>query len=217
MSDDAVARLFQAFVTQSPADAIAAIEQAKLAGAAQSSLLDQVFAPAMSLLGGAWASGVIDEYAFTEAAVVAEQVSSFIVPPTAVQGPGATILVGTMQRDLHTIGKAITAAALREAGYGVVDLGVDVRPTTFLERAEETGARLLIVFAEQMATARSVVRVREMFASAGRTEAVIFVSGGPFAADEELARLVGANGVARGAESALKLVAKAMERIGGER
>jgi methanogenic corrinoid protein MtbC1 len=217
MSDDSVARLYRAFVTQNPADAIAAIEQAKLAGAAQSSLLDQVFAPAMSLLGGAWAGGVIDEYAFTEAAVVAEQVSSFIIPPAAVRGPGTTVLVGTMQRDLHAIGKAITAAALREAGYGVVDLGVDVRPADFLERAEETGARLLVVFAEQLATARSVVRVREMFAAAGRADAVIFVSGGPFAADEELARSVGANGVARGAESALKLVAKVIARADGPR
>jgi methylmalonyl-CoA mutase cobalamin-binding domain/chain len=215
MSEDAATQLYRAFVTLDPAGAIAVIEEAKLDGVAQASLLDRVFAPAMSLLGGAWASGVIDEYAFTEASVVAEQVGSFIIPPAPVRGVGVTILAGTIHRDTHSIGKAIVAAALREAGYSVVDLGVDVRPSDFLERAEETGSRLLFIFAEQVATARSVARVRELFATQGRDDVVIFVSGGPFAADQDLARSVGANGVARGAESALKLVAKIAARAGG--
>ena len=217
MSDDAAVHLYRAFVTRNPAEAIAVIQQAKSEGVPQASLLDQLYAPAMTLLGGAWASGIIDEYAFTDAAVVAEQAGSFIVPPTPAPAPELTILAGTMHRDVHTIGKAITAAALREAGYSVVDLGTDVRPSEFLERAEETGARLLIVFAEQLATARSVVRVREMLVAGGRGDAVVFDSGGPFAADAELARSVGANGVLRGAESALDLVAEAVRRMRGQR
>jgi len=215
MSGDATARLYGAFVSRDPAEAIAVVEQAKLSGMAQAGMLDQLFAPAMSLLGAAWASGALDEYAFAEAAVVAEQVSSFIVPPTPSTAAELTIIVGTMHRDHHTIGKAIAGAALREAGYRVIDLGADVRPSEFLERAEEAAARIAFVFAEQLETARSVVRVREMFASAGRGDAVIFVSGGPLSADEKLAKAVGANGVARGAEGALALVAKAVARMDG--
>jgi methanogenic corrinoid protein MtbC1 len=94
----------------------------------------------------------------------------------------------------------------------VIDLGADVRPAEFLERAEETGARILIVYAQLVATARSVERVREMFSAGGRSDVAILVSGGPFLADTALARSVGANGVVRGAESALKLVAKAAAR-----
>ncbi len=213
MADDAAARLYQAFVSQDAAAAIDVIERAKRAGTAQVQLFDQLFAPAMSLLGGAWASGTIDEYTFTQAAVVAEQITSFVTPPTTAQDTGITVLVGTMHRDLHTIDKDIAAAALREAGHRVIDLGVDVRPAEFLERAEETGARMLIVFAQMRATAESVVRVREMFTANGRTNVVLFVSGGPFAADVGLAKRVGANGVVRGAESALKLVAKAARAL----
>ncbi len=213
MADDAVARLYQAFVSQDAAAAIDVIERAKRAGTAQVQLFDQLFAPAMSLLGGAWASGTIDEYTFTQAAVVAEQITSFVTPPTTAQDTGITVLVGTMHRDLHTIDKDIAAAALREAGHRVIDLGVDVRPAEFLERAEETGARMLIVFAQMRSTAESVVRVREMFTANGRTNVVLFVSGGPFAADVGLAKRVGANGVVRGAESALKLVAKAARAL----
>jgi len=214
-ANDAPARLYDAFVSQNPADAIAVIQRVKASGVAQAHLFDQLFAPAMSLLGGAWARGEIDEYGFTQAAVVAEQITSFVTPPTTAQDTGITVLVGTMHHDLHSIDKDIAAAALKEAGHRVIDLGTDVRPSEFLERAEETGARILIVFAQTMSTARSVLRVREMFSAGGRDDVVLFVAGGPFVADVSLARAVGANGIARGAESALKLVARVAPKAGG--
>lgn len=211
MADDAAARLYQAFVSQDPAQAISVIEKVKKSGVAQHQLFDQLFAPAMSLLGGAWANGTIDEYTFTQASVVAEQITSFVTPPTAAQDTGITVLVGTMHRDLHSIDKDITAAALKEAGHRVIDLGQDVRPAEFLERAEETGARIVIVFAQMVGVAKSVSRIREMFGAGGRTDLVLFVSGGPFSADLSLAKAVGANGVVRGAESALRLVSKVVQ------
>ena len=217
MPDDAPARLFQAFVSQDPGAAIGVIEHAKRAGVAQVQLFDQLFAPSMSLLGGAWASGVIDEYTFTQAAVIAEQITSFVIPPTSSGDNGVTVLVGTMHHDLHTIDKDITAAALKEAGNRVIDLGADVRPAEFLERAEESGARILIVFAQLIGVAHSVSRVREMFSAGGRNDITLLVAGGPFIADPKLARSVGANGIVRGAESALKLVAKAAARQGQPR
>ena len=208
MADDAAVRLYQAFVSQDPARAIAVIEQQRAAGVAQRRLFDHLFAPAMAVLGGAWASGEIDEYAFTQAAVVAEQVTSFVIAPSTAQDSGVTVLVGTMHHDLHAVDKDITAGALKEAGHRVIDLGVDVRPAEFLERAEESGARIVIVFAQMIGTARDVVRVREMFRAAGREDLVLLVAGAPFTADVALAKSVGANGIVRGAENALKLVAR---------
>jgi len=220
MADDAAARLYKAFVSQDPAAAIAVIEKARGAGVQQRQLFDQLFAPAMSILGGAWASGEIDEYTFTQAAVVAEQITSFVIAPSTAQDTGVTVLVGAMHHDHHAVDKDIAAAALKEAGHRVIDMGVDVRPAEFLERAEETGARIVIVFAQMIGTAVSVARVREMFDAGGRTDLVLLVSGAPFSADVSLAKGVGANGVVRGAESALKLVAKvagAGARSGGRR
>ena len=212
--DDSAARLYQAFVSQDPAAAIGVIERAKRGGVAQVQLFDQLFAPAMSLLGGAWASGAIDEYTFTQASVIAEQITSFVIPPTTSGDTGVTVILGTMHHDHHTIDKDITAAALKEAGNRVIDLGADVRPAEFLERAEESGCKLVIVYAQLIGTARSVIRVREMFSTAGHSDVVILVAGGPFVADPTLAKAVGANGIVRGAESALKLVAKAAARTG---
>jgi len=209
MSDDASARLYQALVNQDAAAAISVIEQVRGASSDTGTLFESLFAPAMSLLGGAWAAGTIDEYTFTQAAVVAEQIGSFVMPSSTAQDTGVTVLLGTMHRDHHSIDRNIIAAALKEAGHRVIDLGADVRPAEFLERLDETGARIVIVCAQMMATARSILRVREMFLTGGVDDAVILVSGGPFAADKTLARTVGANGVISGAESALKLVSRA--------
>ena len=77
------ADLYQAFVDQDPAAAIQVVEHARASGVAQEQLFDVLYAPAMGLLGGAWAAGEIDEITFTQASVVAEQIGSFVMPPAA--------------------------------------------------------------------------------------------------------------------------------------
>lgn len=208
MSAEDAASLYQAFVDQDPASAIQVVERVRASGVPQDQLFDSLYAPAMGLLGGAWAGGEIDEIAFTQASVVAEQIGSFVMPPAARRDTGVTVVIGTMHRDHHSIGRTIIGATLKEAGYRVNDLGVDVRPADFLERIEETGARIVIVFAEMMRTARAVAGVRALLGSSGLEDVVILVSGGPFEADAALAREVGANGVIPGAESALKMLAR---------
>lgn len=216
MADDGVTRLYQAFVSQDPASAINVIERVKKGGIQQGQLFDSLFAPAMSLLGGAWAAGEIDEYTFTQASVVAEQITSFVTPPATAQDTGITVLVGCMHRDHHSIDKNIIGATLKEAGHRVIDLGVDVRPAEFLERLEESGSRIVIVCASMASTAADVERVREMFTAGGHDDVIVLVSGGPFAADVSLAKRVGANGIVKGAESALKIVEKiARDKLSG--
>ena len=215
MSDETPVRLYQAFVGQDPAAAIKVIEAVRASGVPQARLFDTLFAPALALLGAAWASGDVDEITFTQAAVVAEQITSFVTPPTAVADTGVTVLVGCMQKDRHAVVKNIVAAALKEAGNRVVDLGVDVRPAEFLEKVEETGARIVLVCAEILQTASDVGRVRDLLATAGHDDVVLLVAGGPFEADPEMAKRAGANGIVRGAESAIRLVAKvALDKLG---
>ena len=117
MSDDASARLYQALVNQDAAAAISVIEQVRGASSDTGTLFEALFAPAMSLLGGAWAAGTIDEYTFTQAAVVAEQIGSFVMPSSTAQDTGVTVLLGTMHRDHHSIDRNIITAALKEAGH----------------------------------------------------------------------------------------------------
>jgi len=203
------AQLYQAFIGNNPAEAIRVVEHARAQGIEQKALYDAIYAPALALLGGAWANGSLDEMAFAQAAVVAEQIGSFVMPPPSLAGTGVSVVIGSMHRDFHSIARTIIGATLKEAGHRVTDIGVDARPTDFLERIEEGGARIVIVVAEMIETAHAVQRLRELLTGVGREDVVMLVSGGPFAADESLAREVGANGVVLGAESALKLVARA--------
>jgi len=215
MSDEAPIRLYQAFVGQDPAAAIKVVETARAHGVPQAQLFDALFAPALALLGAAWAAGDVDEVTFTQAAVVAEQITSFVTPPSAVADTGVTVLIGCMHKDRHAVVKNVVSAALKEAGNRVIDLGVDVRPAEFLEKVEETGSRIVIVCAELLQTASEAGRVRDMLSTAGHDDVILLVAGGPFEADADMAKRAGANGIVRGAESAIRLVAKvASDRLG---
>jgi 5-methyltetrahydrofolate--homocysteine methyltransferase len=215
MSDEAPVRLYRAFVGQDPAAAIKVIEKVRASGVAQAALFDTVFAPALALLGASWATGDLDEVTFTQAAVVAEQIGSFVTPSTAAADTGVTVLIGCMQKDLHAVMKNIIAAALKENGNRVVDLGVDVRPAEFLEKVEETGARIVIVCAEILQTANTVGRVRDMLKTGGHDDVFMLVAGGPFDADGDIAKKAGANGIVHGAEGAIRMVSRiAADKLG---
>jgi methylmalonyl-CoA mutase cobalamin-binding domain/chain len=200
------AALFDAFVAQDAAAAIGVIDAVKRSGVPQDKLFDQLFVPAMALLGAAWADGTIDEIGFTQSAVTAEQVTTFVTPPSLAVDRGVTVVIGCAEGDRHDTAKNVIAAALKEAGYRVIDLGVDTRPAEFLEKVESTSARIVMVCAEMTDTARGVGRVREMLQAAGYDQVLMLVAGGPFEADAETAKRSGANGVIKGAESALRIL-----------
>lgn len=54
-----------------------------------------------------------------------------------------SIVFGTVKNDIHSIGKEVTIAVLEGVGYQVHDLGVNVDPEKFVEKLQETGARIL--------------------------------------------------------------------------
>ena len=56
-----------------------------------------------------------------------------------IKGAG-TVVLGTVRRDLHDIGKNLVGMMLEGAGFEVVDLGVDVTPEKFIQVAEERNA-----------------------------------------------------------------------------
>jgi methanogenic corrinoid protein MtbC1 len=60
-------------------------------------------------------------------------------------GFGGKIVIGTLKGNLHGLGKDIVAAALRSAGFQVVDLGVDVSPEAFVTAIEKEKAQVAAV------------------------------------------------------------------------
>jgi len=53
------------------------------------------------------------------------------------------IVLGTVQGDIHNIGKDIVAVLFKGAGFEVYDLGIDVKTSDFVDKLKETGAPIL--------------------------------------------------------------------------
>jgi 5-methyltetrahydrofolate--homocysteine methyltransferase len=60
-------------------------------------------------------------------------------------GFGAKVVIGTLKGNLQGLGKDIVAAALRSAGFQVVDVGVDVSPEAFVSAIEKEKSQVIAV------------------------------------------------------------------------
>ncbi|MDR1492938.1 MAG: cobalamin-dependent protein [Planctomycetaceae bacterium] len=106
------------------------------------------------------------------------------LPGAGEQTPvGKTIVLGTVQHDVHDIGKDITAMVFRGNGFHVVDLGVNVSPKQFVEailahKPEFVGLSLLLTTCY-----KSVMLTMEAIANAGLRENVKICVGGAAASD----------------------------------
>ncbi len=57
------------------------------------------------------------------------------------------VVIGTVRQDLHDIGKNLVAMMMEGAGFIITDLGVDVSPKDFAQKAEEVGADIVAMSA----------------------------------------------------------------------
>ncbi len=91
---------------------------------------------------------------------------------------GVKVVLGTIEGDIHDIGKNIVGYLLRSAGYTVCDLGVDVPPERFLEALREEGASVLGISVLLTYCFGSVKRTVGLLAEEGLRESVTVVIGG---------------------------------------
>lgn len=93
------------------------------------------------------------------------------------------VVIGSVQHDVHDIGKDIVIMMLRGVGFEVIDLGVDVPPERFVEaikthRPDVVGMSVLLT-----TCFKSVVNTMEAIRSAGCRESVRVMVGGAAASD----------------------------------
>ncbi len=89
------------------------------------------------------------------------------------------VVIGTIQGDVHQVGKDMVATFLTTAGFDVHDLGVDVAPSRFLEEAKKVGAKVIAV-AALMSTTRPVQKdlIDFLEAKGVRDNYIVLVGGG---------------------------------------
>ena len=76
-------------------------------------------------------------------------------------------MIGTVQGDLHDIGKNLVASMLEGGGFQVVDLGVDVPPEKFVEAAKEKDGTIVALSALLTTTMTMMKNVIEALEKAG--------------------------------------------------
>ena len=117
------------------------------------------------------------------------------------------VVIGTVEADLHSVGKNIVAMMLRSGGFEVHDLGVDVKASAFVSRARETNADI-IALSCLMTTTRPYQRevIEELDSLGLRDRFKVIVGGGPITS--EWAREIGADGYGTDAMEGLEVAKK---------
>lgn len=130
-----------------------------------------------------------------------------ILRPLVVKGETKSLgrfLIGTVQGDIHDIGKNLVAMLLEGAGFEVIDLGVDVSPQKFLDAIIELKPDIVGISALLSTTMLEMKNVIEfIFESGHRNDARIMLGGAPVT--EEFTKEIGADGFAPEATSAVEV------------
>jgi len=117
--------------------------------------------------------------------------------------PIGKFLIGTVQGDLHDIGKNLVAMMLKGAGFEVIDLGVDVGPDKFVEQVKTQGVHVVGMSALLTTTMPGMEKTIRALKEAG-VSAKIMIGGAPVT--QGYADKIGADGYAADAASAVDMV-----------
>ena len=117
------------------------------------------------------------------------------------------VVIGTVEEDMHDIGKSIVASMLTAAGFEVVDLGVDVSCQRFIEEIKKQSPAIVGLSALLTSTMSKQQEVIKALESEGlRGQVKVLVGGAPVTG--AWAEKIGADGYAEDAVAAVKLAKK---------
>lgn len=113
-----------------------------------------------------------------------------------------TILLGTVQGDLHDIGKNIFRSMAEAAGFEVVDMGIDVKVETFVSKAQEIKPQIIGMSGVLTLAIDSMKDTVEALKEAG-VQSKIIIGGNPVT--KESCTLVGADAFTTNAAEGIKI------------
>jgi 5-methyltetrahydrofolate--homocysteine methyltransferase len=118
--------------------------------------------------------------------------------------PIGKVVIGTVQGDLHDIGKNLVSMMMEGAGFEVIDLGVDVKPASFVEAVQSSGAQIVAMSALLTTTMPMMRTIVAALTEAGlRGDVKVMIGGAPVTAD--YAAQIGADGYAPDASQAASM------------
>ncbi len=181
------------------------ITKAALAeGTAPKSVLDKGLIAGMDIVGARFKKNEIYIPEVLIAARAMKMAMEILEPELVKAGvePVGKLLIGTVQGDLHDIGKNLVAMMLKGAGFEVIDLGVDVGPDKFVEQVRTSKAQLIGMSALLTTTMPGMERTIKALKQAG-VPVKVMIGGAPVTQD--YADKIGADGFAPDAASAVDM------------
>lgn len=202
-------RLRNAVAEGDDIEATKAAEAALAAGLSPMALVNESIQDALNEVGGKFEAGDLYLPELILAGDAAAAALAVLKPHlTAGQtGSGSgrgKVVIGTIQGDLHDIGKNVVGALLAANGMEVVDLGTDVTPRKYVDAAKREGADIIAIstlLTTSLPFHREIVRLLQDTHT--RQDYFVVVGGGPVNA--EWAEKIGADGYGRDAQDAVKL------------
>jgi methylaspartate mutase S subunit len=88
-----------------------------------------------------------------------------------------TVITGTLGGDVHVIGTKVLSRALNDAGFNVVELGIQVPAEEFISRAKETGADAVLVTSLYGMAEQDLKGFREKRLEAGLEDTLFYIGG----------------------------------------
>ncbi|MBN1780401.1 cobalamin-dependent protein [bacterium] len=197
-------RLFLQMIRSEKDDAIETVAQYAVRHGYENAVIN-LLDPVLRQFGQVWAS---QENVSLAQGYVASRIAEEIMlrasrdQQTAdlnIKGP---VVIGNAEDDYHALGRKLVVIFLRARGWQVYDMGNDVLPEVFVEKALEVHAPIIGVSAMMMTTALHIRKVRELIDDRGLTDKIkLAVGGAVFNFRPELVGEVGGDGTVRNALS----------------
>jgi len=143
-------------------------------------ILDSGLIPGMDIVGEQMKAGKLFIPEVLRSARVMQESLDTLKPHLSEQDNNGlgTVVIGTVEGDMHDIGKNLIAMMLQGAGFHVVDLGTDIRPQGFVEAAAEHQPVIVGMSALLTTTMPRMIETIAAFEEAGIRDSIKIMAGG---------------------------------------
>lgn len=213
MSQEMLDKLAEAVIKGETDDAEALAKEALEKGLDPLQCITEGLTKGIQKVGELFASG---EYFLPELVIGADAMKTALdILEPALVGDQArevvgTIVLGTVEGDLHEIGKTLVGTMLTANGFKVIDIGVDKPASEFIDAVKASGANLVGASALLTTTMLQQEKLISALKDAGlREQVMVMVGGAPVT--ESYAKQIGADGYAENAISAVDLAMRLVD------
>jgi corrinoid protein of di/trimethylamine methyltransferase len=213
MSEELFKKLTQSVIDGEPEDAEKLAKQALDQGIDPMACINQGLTPGIQKVGELFSTG---DYFIPDLIIGADAMKTAldILEPALVGGKErevvGRVVLGTVQGDLHEIGKTLVGTMLTANGFQVTDIGVDQKAEAFIKAIKETNADIVGASALLTTTMLQQKKLVEALEADGlRDKVKIMVGGAPVT--DSFAKEIGADGYAEDAISAVDIAFRLMD------